>query len=111
MFIIFNGLKDWKEHPVIMTVDTFDSQLQNIDLPAVTLCPSPGKFQPDNWAQTEQVFNQFEFNCKPGNNDCAKVREDFEPVLRMIFDSISEKFEELTFEPIALEKMWQGIEF
>ena len=54
MFIIFNGLKDWKEHPIIMTVDTFDSQLQNIDLPAVTLCPSPGKFQPDNWAQTEQ---------------------------------------------------------
>ena len=66
-----------------MTVDTFDSPLEDIDFPAVTLCPTPGKFQPDNWEQTEQAFNLFESNCKLGNDDCADLRKDFKTVLKI----------------------------
>ena len=66
--IVSDGVKNWKENPVLMTVENFDSPLQSIDFPAITLCLSPD-FQPDNWALTEQVFNSFEFNCesKRGN--------------------------------------------
>ena len=61
--MIMNGLQDWQENPVLMTVDTFDSPLESIDFPAITLCTS-NEFQPDNWAITEHVFNSFKFDCE-----------------------------------------------
>ena len=57
-FMIFSGLKDWEENPILMTVDTFDVQIEEINFPAVTLCPEP-TLQPDNWALTELVFFSF----------------------------------------------------
>ena len=55
-----------------MTVDTFDVQIEEINFPAVTLCPEP-TLQPDNWALTEQVFNSFKFNCRPKEGKFMKV--------------------------------------
>ena len=95
--MIFNSFQDWSDNPVLMTVDTFDSPMQNIEFPAVTLCPSD-HFQPDNWALTEQVFNSFEFHCQPGNDVCNELRNDFQPVLRIIFDLVTNTFEALKFD-------------
>ena len=72
--MISSGYKDWEENPILMTVDTFDVPIEEIEFPAITLCPSP-TLQPDNWALTEQVFNSFKFNCVPkeGKSDFLKV--------------------------------------
>ena len=102
--IILSGCQDWIENPVLMTVQTFDSPLPSIDFPSITLCTSP-KFQPDNWTLTEQVFNSFEFNCKYGNGRCNQVRKDFKPFLSKIFYLLSEKFDDLEFEPTTLENI------
>ena len=102
--IILSGCQDWIENPVLMTVQTVDSPLPSIDFPSITLCTSP-KFQPDNWALTEQVFNSFEFNCNYGNYRCNQVRKDFKPFLSKIFYLLSEKFDDLEFEPTTLENI------
>ena len=99
--MIFSGVQDWNENPVLMTVDTFDRPLKTIDFPAITLCASDS-FQPDNWLLTEKVFNSFEFNCKPGNDDCKEIREDLKPFLRLIFDLVSQKIDEFEFEPSSV---------
>ena len=66
MNMIFSGLKDWNDHPVLMNIDTLENPLDKIEFPAITICQA-NDFQPDNWAMTEQVFNSFEFNCKPND--------------------------------------------
>ena len=69
-----------------MTVDTFDSPLQSIEFPAITLCPS-NELQPDNWDLTEKVLNYFKFNCEMGNGDCNEVRKILEPLFQNVFCS------------------------
>ena len=85
-----------------MTVDTFNSPLQSIDFPAITLCPSTS-LQPDNWALTEQLFNSFEFNCEFENDDCNEIRKDFKPLLKLIYDLVFKKVNTLEFCPDVLE--------
>ena len=80
-----------------MTVDTIDSPLQDIDFPAITLCPSP-TFQPDNWDLTEKVFNMFKFNCEAGDDDCKEIGDDLQPFFQKIFELVSEKIDQLEFE-------------
>ena len=87
-----------------MTVDTFNSPLQSIDFPAITLCPSLS-LQPDNWALTEQVFNSFEFYCELENDDCDEIRKDFKPLLKLIYDLLFEKINNLEFYPGVLEDL------
>ena len=87
-----------------MTVDTFNSPLQSIDFPAITLCPS-SSLQPDNWALTEQLFNSFEFNCEFENDDCNEIRKDIKPLLKLIYDMVFEKVSTLEFCPDVLEKL------
>ena len=97
-------MQDWNDHPVLMTVDTFNSPLQSIDFPAITLCPSLS-LQPDNWALTEQVFNSFEFYCELENDDCNEIRKDFKPLLKLIYDLVYEKVNTLEFGPDVLEDL------
>ena len=106
--MIINGLQDWQENPVLMTVDTFDSQLESIDFPAITLCTS-NEFQPDNWAITEHVFNSFKFNCELDDNDCDELRTDFEPFFRLLFDLISSKFDQIEFNPVVLDDLYENL--
>ena len=107
--IILGGWHDWIENPVLMTVKTFDSPLPSIDFPTITLCIGD-EFQPDNWDLTEQVFNFFHFNCKHEDDRCKQIRKDFRPFLIMIFNLLSEKFDDLEFDQIALEKFQHTIE-
>ena len=70
-----------------MTVENFDSPLQSIDFPAITLCPST-VIQPDNWDLTEKVFNSFKFNCEVGDDTCKKIREDMQPFFQTVFNLV-----------------------
>ena len=74
MVINYKAYQDWNENPILMTVETLDSPLQDIEFPAVTLCPS-NDFQPDNWDLTEKVLNMFKFNCEVGKEDCKEMSE------------------------------------
>ena len=95
--IIIQGFQDWNENPILMTVETFDSPLQSIEFPAITLCPS-NEFQPDNWDLTEKVLNYFKFNCEAGNEDCTEVRILLEPFFEEVFYLVSDTIERFNFD-------------
>ena len=42
--LILDGIKDWNENPMIISVDSLETPMKDIEFPALTLCPD---FEPD----------------------------------------------------------------
>ena len=57
--MIWDGWKDWNKNPVIISMDSLDNPLKDLEFPAVTLCPD---FEPDRSALKEQIINLFQVN-------------------------------------------------
>ena len=90
-----NGLQDWIDNPVLITVDSLENPLKDIEFPAITICPD---FEPDHTALTELVFNLFEYNCDLGNNNCEDIRQDFKSVVKFVSDEMRSIIDEVQFE-------------
>ena len=101
VFSVLNAYNDWQENPVITSVESIDSSLNEIQFPTLTFCHDD-YFQPDQWALTEMVFNAFEFNCDvkidPGCSKSQALREDFKPFFKMMYDQISALIDQVSFE-------------
>ena len=95
--LILNGIKDWNENPVIISVDSIETPLKDIDFPALTLCPD---FEPDYTALAEEMFNQFKFNCDIGDEDCDQIRESFEGQLDQTYQDVQSKVNNLRFDTV-----------
>ena len=93
--LILDGIKDWNENPVIISVDSLETPLKDIDFPAITLCPN---FEPDYTALAEELFNQFEFNCDVGDENCDQIRESFVGQLDQTYQDVQSKVNNLKFE-------------
>ena len=65
-YIILDGMQEWNESPVLISVDSLGNRLKDIEFPAVTLCPD---FPPDHAALAEQVFNLFKIDCNIDDPD------------------------------------------
>ena len=83
--MIMNGLQGWNDNPVLISVDSLENPLKDIEFPAITICPD---FKPDHTALKELIFNLFEYNCDVGNDDCDQIRQDFNESIRNMFDSL-----------------------
>ena len=66
----------WNESPVLISVDSLNNRLKDIEFPAVTLCPD---FPPDHSTLAEQVFNLFKMDCNIDDSDCDLIRNDIQP--------------------------------
>ena len=95
--LILNGIKDWNENPVIISVDSIETPLKDIEFPALTLCPD---FEPDYTALAEEMFNQFKFNCGIGDEDCDQIRESFKGQLDQTYQDVQSKVNNLKFETV-----------
>ena len=95
--LILDGIKDWNENPVIISVDSLETPLKDIEFPALTLCPN---FEPDYTALAEELFNQFEFNCDVGDEDCDQIRESFVEQLDQTYQDVQSKVNNLKFETV-----------
>ena len=96
-FMILQGLKEWNENPVLISVDSLENPLEDIEFPAVTICPD---FQPDHSALGELVLNSLKFNCDVGDDDCENLRNDLsvKGALDRIYNTIDENFKQIKFE-------------
>ena len=95
--LILNGIKDWNENPVIISVDSIETPLKDIEFPALTLCPD---FEPDYTALAEEMFNQFKFNCGIGDRDCDQIRESFDKQLDQTYQDVQSKINNLRFDTV-----------
>ena len=95
--LILDGIKDWNENPVIISVDSLETPLKDIEFPALTLCPD---FEPDYTALAEELFNQFKFNCDIGDEDCDQIRESFEGQLDQTYQDVQSRVNNLKFETV-----------
>ena len=93
-----HGLNEWNENPVLISVDSLETPLKDIEFPAVTICPD---FQPDYSALGELVLNLLKFNCDVGDNDCEKLRQELhvKNTLDNIYYVLDDAFDEIKFEP------------
>ena len=90
-----NGLQDWNENPILISVDSLENPLKNIEFPAITICPD---FEPDHTTLTELVFNLFEYNCDLGNNNCENIRQDFKAISNMVYDAMKSIIDKVQFD-------------
>ena len=81
------GIFKWQVVFQFISVDTIDAPLKEIQFPTLTFCHDEN-FQPDNWAIIENIFNFLDFR-----ND-EKLRSDFEPVFRLLFNDVHDYVEE-----------------
>ena len=88
-------MDDWNENPVIITVDSLENPLKDIDFPAITLCPD---FEPDHTTLAEELFNSFEFNCPIHDDNCDPIRKDFDAALESIYNDVQKRGKHLQFE-------------
>ena len=82
---------------MIISVDSLETPLKDIEFPALTLCPN---FEPDYTALAEELFNQFEFNCDVGDEDCDQIRESFVGQLDQTYQDVQSKVNNLKFETV-----------
>ena len=94
-FMIMNGLQYWSENPILISVDSLENPLKDIEFPAITICPD---FKPDQTALTELVFNLFEYNCDLGNKNCDNIRQDFKYPGNIIFNAMESIIDKVQFE-------------
>ena len=103
-----NAITDWNDRPVITSVETIDAPVNEIQFPTITFCHED-YFQPDNWALTEIVFNNFELRCpdekynEHGCEQTMKLREDFEPFFKLIFEEIGKLIDQANFDEDSLK--------
>ena len=95
--LILDGIKDWNENPVIISVDSLETPMKDIEFPAITLCPN---FEPDYTTLAEELFNQFKFNCDIGDEDCDQIRESFAGQLDQTYQDVQSRVNNLNFETV-----------
>ena len=93
--MIMNGLQYWNENPILISVDSLENPLKDIEFPAITICPD---FKPDHAALTELLFNLFEYNCDLGNDNCENIRQDFKNTGDRVFEEIKLIIDKVQFE-------------
>ena len=77
-----NGMQDWNDNPVLISVDSLENPLKDIEFPAITICPD---FEPDHTALKELVFNLFEYNC-----DFMLFLRKYRPIFNLFFSTIND---------------------
>ena len=105
--MIKESVQEWNENPVITSVDSTESPLNDINFPTVILCHEP-QFQVDNWALTEMIFNFFEFGCSISDFECKgseALRNDFQPLLDKIFDHITKGIDGTVLDELPLKRV------
>ena len=80
--MIRSALVDWATYPVITSLDSISTPINEIQFPTITVCKDETKEQPDNWAYMEKALNLLSFNCDYDNdkNNChysQKLKKDF----------------------------------
>ena len=55
--MVYRSINDWRENPVLTTLDTIVAPIEDIQFPTVTVCPDESQ-KPDNWAPIETILNQ-----------------------------------------------------
>lgn len=106
------GLNQWNENPVMTSIEGIYTPISKVQFPTITFCHEDYN-QPDVWALTEQVFNFFSFHCSSKNENCAesqKLREDFQPFFKMIYDNVSQLVDETQFQTDSWMMSRQHIE-
>ena len=96
---LFDAYSDWKNTPVITTLDSIAKPISYIQFPTVTICQDEYK-PPDRWAYLESILNYVEFDCDPDTYACdrnrtQKVRNDFGNLI----DSVESKFKGWLLNP------------
>ena len=90
-----NGLQNWNDNPILISVDSLENPLKDIEFPAITICPD---FEPDHTALTELVFNLFDYNCELGNDNCDIIRKDFKDSIDNVFDNMKDTIDKVQFD-------------
>ena len=93
--MIKNSFDGWNENPIIISVDSLENPLKDIEFPALTLCPD---FEPDHTILVEELFNSFEFNCPLDDNTCDTIRKDFDDALEAVYNYVQFRANNLEFE-------------
>ena len=88
-------MQDWNDNPVLISVDSLENPLKDIEFPAITICPD---FEPDHTALKELVFNLFEYNCDLENNNCENIRQDFKDPINQVFYGLESIIDNVKFE-------------
>lgn len=109
--MIRSALIDWSESPVITSLESISSPIDNIQFPTITVCKDETTEQPDNWAYLEKVLNTLSFSCDYPTieihfNDCPfseKLRHDFDFLIEEVVN-VFDKWIQKNY------KSFQGIE-
>ena len=79
---MINGcFEDWSENPVITSITTITSPIDELQFPTVTVCSED---QPSNWAFLENVLNFLAFECD-SEEECDEtqaLRKDFKYLIK-----------------------------
>ena len=79
---MINGcFEDWSENPVITSITTITSPIDELQFPTVTVCSED---QPSNWAFLENVLNFLAFECD-SEKECEEtqaLRKDFKYLIK-----------------------------
>ena len=73
------SLRNWRDNPVITTVDSFSVPLDTIEFPSVTVCPEPGSVK-DNFNYIEKLLNLIDVAQTPKTSPAGdKLEKEWDP--------------------------------
>lgn len=65
------ALKQWSDNPDTVTIKTFSKPAREVPYPAITICKQNG-YNVGEYIRA--VFDNFEFSCESGSDECEKSR-------------------------------------
>ena len=69
MTILAGSAQDWKDNPVVTSIDTVEAPTSGIPFPSITACKKMPRYH-ESWELPEMIFNFFQLsNC---SSDCNK---------------------------------------
>ena len=93
--IVKSAIDDWNKNPVITSLDSIATPIDDVQFPTVTVCNDKGNEVHDNWAFIESLLNFLHFYCDTPSaqiymgeycNGTNLLRHDFKYLFESILD-------------------------
>ena len=93
--IVRSAINDWNKNPVITSLDSIATPIEDVQFPTVTVCDDKPNEVHDNWSFIESLFNFLNIQCqtpasqiKSGDycNFTEPLRHDFNFLIESIVD-------------------------
>ena len=78
--MLHNLASEWREHPILMTLDSVAVPVSEVQFPTVTVCQDDTP--PDNWAMVRKLARFYDYRCRGEEEEEGKKCEDGNQLIR-----------------------------